>query len=405
MKRINRTLILDLLRREGRLSRSDLAARSGLSLPAVSRAVAELIADGWVTEVGAGASSGGRRPILLEHNPRAGHVVAVDVTPTRILGGVADLAGELVVTATEEPKALGPPLLDQVAGLIARMKEAGRRAAASGYGPLVGVGLAVPGIPDRSGSHVRLAPALQWNDFPVGKTLLERYGCQVLVHNDVDALLLGEQWRGAAVGVRHAVAVYVGAGVGAAVLLDGQLYRGRDGAVGEVGFWLTDPNEKPRSEGFGLLEGRISTAALARRWAAEVGWVQAGPGAEPGRRTEAVGGAAVTPAAEKGDALTALAERAAAGEPATLRLIEETARLIGLLIVNLVDLLNPEVVILGGEVLRLQAQVLPVVNRMVDEYAPFPVKVVPAALGDRSALIGAVYGVIRQQRNSVSYIG
>lgn len=383
MKRINRTLILDLLRQEGSLSRSGLAERSGLSLPAISRAVADLIADGWVTEVGAGTSSGGRRPILLQHNPKAGHVVAVDVTPARVLGGVADLAGELIVTRAEAPKTLGPALLDQVAGMIARMKETGQDAAASGYGPLVGVGLAVPGIPDRTGSHVTLAPALDWSDLSVGQALGERYGIEVLVQNDVDVLLLGEHWRGAAIGVNHALAVYVGAGVGAAALLDGQLYRGRDGAVGEIGFWITDPAPKPRPQGFGPLEGQISTALLARRWAAEVGWKPT----------------------DRADLLGVLAQKAGSGDPVALRHVNETARLIGLLIANLVSFLNPEIVILGGDVLRLGSEVLPVVNQMVADHTPFPAKVVPAALADRSALIGAVYGVIRHQRSSVSYIG
>lgn len=383
MRMINRTLILDLLRREGSLSRSGLAARSGMSLPAVSRAVAELIDDRWVTEVGSGTSSGGRRPILLQLNPKAGHVVAVDVTSSRILGGVADLAGDLVVTKAEEPEALGPPLLDQIAGMITWLKQAGEEARSAGYGPSIGVGLSVPGIPDRSGSHVSLAPSLDWSDIAVGKTLHERFNSQVLVQNDVDAMLLGEQWRGAAAGVQHAVALYVGAGVGAATLLDGQLYRGRDGAVGEVGFWLTDPTQRSHPSGFGLLESQISTVALARRWAAEVGWQPEG----------------------KADVLTAIAQRASAGDAVTLKIITETARLIGMVVVNLVTLLNPEIVILGGNVLKLAQFVVPVVNDMVTAYTPFPAKVVPAALGDRSALIGAVSGVIQHRRSSVTYVG
>ncbi len=383
MRMINRTLILDLLRREASLSRSGLAARSGLSLPGVSRAVAELIADGWVTEVGSGTSSGGRRPILLQLNPKAGHIVAVDVTPTRILGGVADLAGDLVVTKSEAPEALGPPLLEQVAEMLAWLKQAGKEAEADGYGPSVGMGLAVPGIPDRSGSHVSLAPSLDWTDAPVGEFLRQRFGSEVLVQNDVDAMLLAEQWRGAAAGVHHAVALYVGAGVGAATLLDGQLYRGRDGAVGEVGFWLTDPGQKRHPDGFGLLESQISTAAMARRWAAEVGWRPEG----------------------KADVLTALAQKAAAGDAATLSLITETARLVGMVVVNLVTLLNPEVVIIGGDVLKLGQHVLPVLNEMVSDHTPFPARVVPAALGDRSTLIGAVSGVIQHRRSSVSYVG
>lgn len=273
-----------------------------------------------------------------------------------------------------------------------------RRAAPEGYGQLVGVGLAVPGIPDRSGSHVSFAPSLDWNDAPVGNTMRERFNTATLVQNDVDAMLLGEQWRGAATGVSHAVAVYVGAGVGAAALLDGQLYRGRDGAVGEIGYWISDPSDEPRQIGYGHFESRISTSALARRWAAEVGWQgqTPSPGAASGGEKQAASGTA--------DAFTALVERAEAGDPATLAMVAETAKLIGLVVVNLVTFLNPEVAILGGEILRLGRFVLPVVSEMVNDHTPFPARVVPAALGDRSTLIGTVYGVLRQNRSSVSYM-
>ncbi|HEY3316029.1 MAG TPA: ROK family transcriptional regulator [Bacillota bacterium] len=378
IRRINRTLILDLLRREGALSRSDIAVKSGISLPAVSRTVAELIGDGWVNEIGIGTSSGGRRPILLQFNPRAGFIISLDVTPYRILGGAADLAGELIVTKAEVPRAMGVPLLDQVAETIAWLKEA----EGVSRGPLVGIGVSVPGIPDRAGANVSLAPALDWQDVPAGKVLRERFACPVVVQNDVDALLLGEQWRGAAAGVQHAVAVYVGAGVGAGALLDGRLYRGRDGAVGEIGHWLTDPNQEPRPIGFGHLETAISTVSLARKWAARVDWK----------------------AGSQSDIMTAMAKRSQAGDTVTRELVVETARVIGMVVVNLVAMLNPEIVILGGEIIRLESIVLPVISQMVADHAPYPALVVPAELGDRSALIGAVYGVLQQQRSSVSYV-
>ena len=377
IRRINRTLILDLLRREGPLSRSDIAARSGMSLPAVSRAIADLIADSWVSEIGAGTSSGGRRPILMQFNSRAGFVVGVDVTPYRLLGGVADLSGDLVVTRSEVPVTLGQPLLDQLTTLIKWLTE---KAGVVG-GMLTGIGLSVPGIPDRTGNRVGWAPALEWQDLPVGSILQERFDCPVVVQNDVDAMLLGEQWRGAAAGVRYAVAVNVGSGVGAAVLLDGGLYRGRDGAVGEIGHWLTEPEQPPRRKGFGQLESRTAITFLARKWAAQAGWKLG----------------------ENGDVMAAMVAKALEGDPGTRKLVLEMAGWIGVVVANLVTLLNPEVVILGGEALRLEQLILPVISQIVDSHSPYPAPVVPAQLGDHSAVIGAVYGVLQGQRSSVSY--
>lgn len=378
IRRINRTLILDLLRLDGPLSRSDIATLSGMSLPAVSRTIADLIVDGWVSEIGAGTSSGGRRPILLQFNPRAGFVVSVDVTPYRLLGGVADLSGELLLTESEVPDELGQPLLDQVATLIERLMEA----AGVTRDSLTGIGLSVPGIPNPTGTHVGWAPALQWQDVPAGEVLRERFGCSVVVQNDVDALLLGEQWRGAAAGVRHALAVNVGSGLGAAVLVDGRLYRGRDGAVGEIGYWLTHPDQEPRPKGFGHLESQIAVGSLVERWAAQARFKSD----------------------DRGAIMTALVAKALAGDVPTRQLVVETARLAGMVLANLVSLLNPEIVIFGGEALRLEQLILPVLNEMVASHSPYPARILPAQLGDHSALIGAVYGVLQQQRSSVSYV-
>ncbi|MCL5676610.1 MAG: ROK family transcriptional regulator [Firmicutes bacterium] len=378
IRRINRTLILDLLRREGPLSRSDLAARTGISLPAVSRTVAELVADLWVSEIGEGVSSGGRRPIVLKFNPRAGLAVCVDVTPYRLLGCVADLEGEILITQSEASAALGTQLLHQVSGLISRLIEA----AGVSSDKLTGIGLAVPGIPDRAGNCVSWAPALEWQEIPVADLLRDRFSCPVVVQNDVDTLLLGEQWRGAAMGVNHAVAIDVGSGVGAAILVDGRLYRGRNGAVGEIGHWLTNPGQEPRPRGFGHLESAIALTAVARKWAVQTGWSEGG----------------------EGDAIGAMVASLHAGEAAAQEAVLEMASWIGTVAANLTTLLNPEVIILGGEVLRLAPVILPEVEQMVASHSPYPAAVVPARLGDQSKLLGAVHGLLQQQRSSVSYI-
>jgi predicted NBD/HSP70 family sugar kinase len=300
------------------------------------------------------------------------------VTPFRLLGAVTDLAGDLVETASEAPRALGLPLLEQVADLLERLVA---RVRADG-GTLIGIGVAVPGIPDPAGQSVRFAPAIEWENVPAGRVLQERFPYPVLIQNDVDALLLGERWRGAAAGVRHAAAVMVGSGVGAAVLVDGRLYRGRHGAVGEIGYWLTD-SERPLAPGSaGQLEEQVSLGFLARRWARQCG--------RPPESDTAL--------------IAAMTAEALAGPSPAREIVREAARTAGVVICNLVTLLNPEIVIFGGAALCLKSLLLPEIGAMVDRHTLYPVPVVAAQLGDYSALMGCVVGVLEQQRSSVSYV-
>ncbi len=383
MRQINRTLILDLIRREGSISRAEIAARTGLSAPAVTRTVAALIEEGLVQEVGVGNSSGGRQPILLSFNPKAGFVVVVDIAPYRLLGGVLDLSGDVIFTEAAKVTGLGQPLLDQVTALVEELVHRSGIASEN----LVGTGLVVPGTPDPGGERVVWAPALQWEDMTVGERLGSLLGFPVTVFNDVDALLLGEYWRGAAVGRENALAITVGSGLGAAMLVDGHLYRGRDGAAGEIGHWLMESDVASTQpapshgavRGFGLLERRVALTVLAEQWA----------------------GAGFSPGEGKVDAFV---EAALANDRRAIELINGAARVIGSVACNLVCLLNPELVVLGGEILRVSDLILPVVQELIDQYAPYPAPVIAANLAEKSTLLGACYGVMIRRRSSVTFV-
>ncbi|BDG60404.1 ROK family transcriptional regulator [Caldinitratiruptor microaerophilus] len=371
IREINRTLILDVLRTEGPLSRAALAARTGVSAPAISRVVADLLESGWIREVGTGESTGGRRPVLLAVNPEAGFLVGLDVRRQALLGAVTNLEGRVVVRDREPVRRRGPALLDQVVAFARMLVER----AGIPRERLLGVGAAVTGV-SRDDGTVTHSPGLDWADVPLGATLAAALGCPAYVENDVNALLLGEQWQGAAVGARDAAAILVGTGgVGAAVLVGGHLYTGRSGEAGEIGSWLVGPPATAEP-----LEDVAAVMAWVRRW----------------------GAADLDPVEER--SVEALLAALQAGDPKARAILDGVLPYLAQATANLVTLLNPELVVLGGEVLAVADRVVPQLQAAVDRHCPSPAPVVPARLGDLSALLGVVRGFLDRQRNSVTFV-
>jgi len=395
IRQINRTLILDILQKHGTLSRADLAAHTGVSAPSISRLVADLVEAGLVQEIGAGRSSGGRRPILLAFNQSAAYILALDVRPHRVLGVMSDLAGEALLTDSMVPSRLGDTLPQEVLqfgrSLLERAKVTPDR--------LRGVGAAVPGIVGPDGV-VSLAPVLRWYNVPFGQVLSE-LSPTVHVENDVNALLLGETWRGSTHGASHALAVIIGSGVGAALMVDHRLHRGRHQAAGEIGSWIASAEPPEGPAGSDSIPGLMGTAPVTSQGMFEettavTAWAYRWRGS--GRADAGLS------QAEEGALVAAFMAAVQRGDEAAAAVVRDMARRLAVVICNMTMLVNPEVVLLGGECLGARRVLLPTVQDVVNRYSPYPVPVIPAELGDMSMILGVVRGVLDSARSSVSFV-
>ncbi|MBB4761049.1 ROK family protein [Amorphoplanes digitatis] len=324
VRRANRASLLTDLFHGGRQSRQQLGETTALSQASVSNLIGEMIDEGLVEEAGLVGSDGGRPRALLRVAPGHGYVVGADVGETRVLVELYDLAMSRLAMAQyplddgSDPAAAVALLLD---GLAAVVKEAGVRC-----GEVLGFGVGVAGVVDQSGgSPVVHSQTTGWDAVPLGELLRAGTDVPVFVENGAKAVGQAEMWFGAGRGARHAVIVLVGAGVGAAVVLDGRSYRGAFSNAGEWGHTtLVYDGDLCRCGARGCLEAYIGSAKVIARIAAATGQEP-----EPGLLTRmlAAGGALEGPAAE---------------------IMAETVGYLGAGIAGLINLFSPERIVLGG---------------------------------------------------------
>ncbi len=375
LRRRNRSTLLSTLFFDGPLSRHELGGHTGLSAATVSNVVGELIDDGLVAEAGLVESDGGRPRVLLRVNPSYGHLVGVDVGETGVTMEVFDLAMTRLATV-ERPLAMGRPDARVVGRLIA--EGIGELLATSGVAEetVIGAGIGVPGTVEQ-GETVRVhAQTIGWDAVAlVDLARMEGLTVPVFVENGAKTLGQAEMWFGAGRGARHAVIALIGSGVGATVITDGTTYRGATSSAGEWGHTTLTYNGRPcRCGALGCLEAYVGAESILDRF------------------RKARGGKAIPRGDEQSqlDFLLDSMERSsiAAG------VVTETVGYLGAGIANLVNLFNPERIVLGGWAgVALGSRLLPEIRTATAANAlrhPFgQTSIVLCELGQDAVAVGA----------------
>lgn len=334
LRAINKQRVLKLIRAAGPISRADAAQQCGLTRPTISAVVSELMDEGWIEEVGIGESSGGRPPILLRFNPRARWVVGAELGAGHVRAVLADLSGQVVRRVKHRVSSSDPAIeVGRLEASIAEVLEATPTSPARPV-PVAGIGVGVTGLVGRTAGLWRYSPHYAVRDFPLARRLRERFGLPVTIENDARAMAWGERSFGGAKGVETLAYIRVGVGIGAGLIIGSALYDGAHAGAGELGHTVVEESgPRCRCGSSGCLETLASAVAIARRAAQKI---EAGhPTSLPRDDLTAIIATNVIQAAEQGDLLAR-------------ETLAEAGRYLGLGIANLINLLDPAMVVVGG---------------------------------------------------------
>jgi predicted NBD/HSP70 family sugar kinase len=361
-REVNAQAVVDAIIRNGRITRVQISKQTGLSKQTVSLVVRELEAAGWVGETGRIHGALGRKAVTYQLRPHAGYVVAVDLGASRTRTALADLAGKTIAEAeaATDPRG-GRFVIGAVDQLCRRMIDD----AGVDWTRLLWVTVATPGVVDPRTGTIKYGhniPGL--DELEVERELVRRLALPVTLENDVNLAVLGEHWQGHGRGCDNFAFVGIGDGVGMGVVADGELYRGAHGAAGEIGFIPlgSDPFD-PSIQFKGAFEDAVGAKGLIRRYESR--------GGSPWRTISDIFAAAES------------------GEPAAVAICDEAAASLALALSAVIAILDPERIVLGGEV-GVQAVLLEAVRRWLRRLTANPTPVEASRLGERASLIGAL---------------
>jgi predicted NBD/HSP70 family sugar kinase len=325
-------LILNLLWRERELSRAELARRSSLSRSTVSAIVSELLNTGLVKEARAGLSSGGRRPIILEFQDEASAIIGIELGATHVSCVLTDLRAR--VRASWSAPA---PVRDEPQVTLEKVTMAVRSvlsAAGVDLSGVLGIGVAVPSPVDKNRPG-ELLPLIvpKWKGYNIATHLESTFGRPVFVDNDANLGALAELWWGAGASASDIAFIKVATGIGAGLIIDGRIFRGSSGIAGEIGHTSIDASGPQCVCGLkGCLTTLVGTPALLERFGAQL---------------RAIGSNRPPPAR-----IDELVNAALDGDPSSVELVQYAGEKLGVGIANMLNLLNPRTVVIGGGIAR-----------------------------------------------------
>lgn len=354
MREINNMNVLQRIRANGPISRPELAEQTGLGLSTMSNIVTELLERKLVREVGEGDSSGGRRPNLLDINDSARHIFGVKIGPNHVWVALFDLRVRQMDTRVLEslPYTSYEELFACIAETIEDLRTKHRVSKAN----ILGIGVSTSGLVDSTTGDCVYSPILHWENVPVGKMLGELSRMPVIVENDANAFAYGILRQEMNTEIANLICITTGPGVGGGIIVERRLYRGSHGGAGEIGHMTINHHGPKCSCGrSGCLEVLASDQFLLAK-AQEL--VDTGQSA--------------TLVAMK-DKLTpnALLMAAQLGDVKVREIFIELGENLGHGLVNLINIFNPDKIVIGGEGIVAAEFFMDKVHETVQEYA-FP---------------------------------
>ena len=371
-KEHNRALVLRTIVTNNSISRAEIARITSLTRTTVSDIVADLMAEGLVSEVGVGTSLGGKNPILLSLVEDSRFLIGLDLAQREFLGAVFNLRGKIrFMTRQPVNNRSGKEALDSIYEILDGLVK-------TSYQPIMGIGIGTPGLVNTSEGVIVNAVNLDWQNLPLANLLEERYHLPVYVLNDSQAAAMGEYNYGEGhQEENNMIVINARQGIGAGLIIGHQLFQGDGGFSGEIGHIVVVPQggQRCRCGKYGCLETVASTRALLQQ-ARELAIHNQGIFQE----TEEIDFAAI---------LRVFGE----GEPRVQKMVLDTARYMGFAISSLIGTLNIHKIVLTGDITRFGKPWLDVVQDTVSQNTLSMLagntRVEFGQMGENSVILGA----------------
>jgi N-acetylglucosamine repressor len=379
-RQVNESIVLNLVRERQPISRVDISRITNLKESTISSIVKRLLNEGLVYEFALGESSGGRKPKMLRLNSQYSLAVGIDIGFLETTIGLGNLNGEFlqksVFLTSRTPEEFLPQLCKELDSFLREKVPSGMK--------IEGIGVSMPGITDRDRGEIVFAAYLGWKHVPLGALLRERFAYPIFFDDNMNAVGMAEIWfsNHAALKTNHLISVLINEGIGTAIIFGGHLYQGSNWGAGQFGHIPLDPEGPPCNCGSrGCWEAFASDLATLNRYKNQLG--------ERGEDLE-------TPLTVSG-----LARLAKNGDEAAVCAIRETARYIGMGIVILVNGLNPELIIIDGQICDSWDLIEPIIWQILREKALAlnleDLQIRPSAMKENPSLMGAISLVLCQR--------
>lgn len=379
----NELNILRFIKQDGPLSRAQLAKKYRISKATVSEIISNLIKVSFVKEIGMGKSTkiGGRKPILLEFNPKAGYAIGIEIKRDHARVALTDLNAHIYKQDKIEYRknASLTEIFVQLYPFIHRYRQEKWVKSAKA----MGIGVSIPGLIDYKNGCILESDSLkEWEGVRIKKLFENEFGIETYIENDVKAITFGESRFGNGRNYNNMVYLWIGDGIGAGIVINGELYRGVSASAGEVGYYELGYYIQNGSEFKWLYNGHKRFGEIL----SEKVLVE---GARKGIRENFP-----TAMTENGLCVDTIMEKALTGDPLAVELIREYASIVGILCINLINTLNPEILLIGGDHLAYNPLLMECIKETVkkDElHTPIlAVRIQNAGLKDVSGVLGSV---------------
>ena len=379
MHQLNTKYILRVIREQSPISRSEIVEKTDLTAATVSRIVNKLIKFKLVTETGYAESKGGRKAVLLELIAESVLTIGIDIEIDEIAAVVIDLDGNTLLDKQTvlKGKIDKEYILTKVKEIITFLLSD-----QSYSKKIIGIGIGMHGLVDSENGVSIFPPAFGWTDFPLASIISEEYALPVSLENNVRALTLAEKWFGLAKNLNNFICLKLGTGIGSGIYINDNIYRGSSNSAGEIGHTMVDENGPLCTCGnYGCLESMASIPAIIKRTAKAL---KQGAASEINslidNKIEELNLQIIIQAAKQGDHLSR-------------QILQEVGHYLGISISSLVNILNPEAVIISGELVRagdfFMASLKSTLENRALTYPAKHFRIINSNLGKNGVAIGA----------------